>query len=273
SRKQGKIEGQPSPVAIIEHPDVKRMLLSMKARTEAMRALCGFAALELDRGHREADEATRAAALARAELLTPIVKGWCTETAIEVCSTGVQVHGGMGYIEETGAAQFMRDVRITTIYEGTTGIQSNDLIGRKLGRDRGAAMASLIQDFLAELNATRALSPDAKAIRNAATEALTALRDATEAVQRLATEDMACAQGVSVAYLKLCGVVLSGCLMARAAAVAESALASSPGDSFYQAKLQTCRFYAEQVLPEAAALARVVKGGWGSVSEARTDLL
>jgi hypothetical protein len=273
NRKQGKIQGAPATVAIIEHPDVKRMLLSMKARTEAMRALCGFAALELDRGHRDPDEAVRASSLVRAELLTPIVKGWCTETALEVCSTGVQVHGGMGYIEETGAAQFLRDVRITSIYEGTTGIQSNDLIGRKLGRDRGAAMASLIQDLLAELNAARALSPEAKAIRNAATEALTALRDATESVQRLANDNMVNAQSVSVAYLKLCGVVLGGCLMARAAAIAEAGLAATPGDAFYEAKLQTCRFYAEQVLPESSGLARVVKAGWGSVSEARTDLL
>jgi hypothetical protein len=263
----------PAPVAIIEHPDVKRMLLSMKARTEAMRALCSYAALELDRGHHDADESSRAAALLRAELLTPVVKGWCTETAQDVCATGVQVHGGMGYIEETGAAQFLRDARITTIYEGTTGIQANDLIGRKLGRDRGAAMGALIQDFLAELNAARALSPEAKAIRNSATEALTALRDTTEFVQRLAGEDMTRAQAVSVAYLKLCGVVLAGCLMARSAAVAEAALAAAPGDAFYQGKLQTCRFYAEQVLPEYAGLARIVKGGWGSVSEARAELL
>jgi hypothetical protein len=134
-------------------------------------------------------------------------------------------------------------------------------------------MASLIQDLLAELNAARALSPEAKAIRNAATEALTALRDATESVQRLAIDNMVNAQAVSVAYLKLCGVVLGGCLMARAAAIAEAGLAAAPGDSFYEAKLQTCRFYAEQVLPESSGLARVVKTGWGSVSEARTDLL
>jgi acyl-CoA dehydrogenase len=134
-------------------------------------------------------------------------------------------------------------------------------------------MASLIQDFLGELNAARALSPDAKAIRNAATEALTALRDATESVQRLAAEDMTRAQGVSVAYLKLCGVVLGGCLMARAAVVAEAALAATPDDAFYLGKLQTCRFYAEQVMPESAGLARTVKAGWGSVSEARSELL
>ncbi|HYP81208.1 MAG TPA: acyl-CoA dehydrogenase, partial [Steroidobacteraceae bacterium] len=244
NRRQGRVAGQPAPVAIIEHPDVRRMLLSMKARVEAMRALCYYAAMELDRGHHEADDALRAASLGRAELLTPIVKGWCTETAMQVTSTGVQVHGGMGFIEETGAAQFLRDVRITTIYEGTTGIQSNDLIGRKLARDRGAAMSALIQDLLAELNAARALTPDAKMIRNAATEALTQLRDTTEAVLRLHAEDPARAQAVAVPYLTLCGLVIAGALQARAAALAEAALQSDAGNTFYQAKLQTCRFYA-----------------------------
>ena len=273
NRRQGRVTGQPSPVPIIEHPDVRRMLLSMKARVEAMRVLCYYAALELDRGHHEADDAVRAASLARAELLTPIVKGWCTETAMQVTSTGVQVHGGMGFIEETGAAQFLRDVRITTIYEGTTGIQSNDLIGRKLARDRGAAMSALIRDLLAELNAARALTPDAKTIRNAATEALTQLRDTTEAVLRLHVEDPARAQAVAVPYLTLCGVVLSGALQARAATLAEAALQADAGNTFYQAKLQTCRFYAEQVLPEASGLVRIVKGGAGSVTEAQVELI
>jgi len=263
NRKQGRVSGQ--PVAIIEHPDVKRMLLSMKARTEAMRVLCYYAALELDRGHREADESVRATSLARAELLIPVVKGWCTETAMEVTSTGVQVHGGMGFIEETGASQFLRDVRITTIYEGTTGIQSNDLIGRKLGRDRGAAMAALIEELLAETGASRSLTPYA--------EALTTLRDATQSVLRMHADEPARAQAVSVPYLKLCGTVIAGALMARAAAVAEAALSAKPGDAFYEAKLQTCRFYAEQVLPEAIGLARVVKGGAASVTEAKPDLI
>ena len=273
NRLQGRVEGKPAPVAIIEHPDVRRMLLSMKSRTEAMRALCSYAALELDKGLHLADEAERKAALARAELLIPVVKGWCTETAIDVTSTGVQVHGGMGYVEETGAAQHLRDVRIASIYEGTTGIQSNDLVGRKLGRDRGAAMAALIKDLLAELNAARALGVEAKAARNAATEALTTLRDATESVLRMHAEKPALALAVAVPYLKLCGLVVAGCLMARAAAVAEAALAANAGDDFYQAKLVTCRFYAEQVLPEALGLARVVKGGAGSVMEARPELI
>ncbi len=272
TRLQGRVAGKPAPVAIIEHPDVKRMLLSMKARTEGMRALSYFAALELDKAHRAADEAERAAALVRAELLIPIVKAWCTETGVAVASTGVQVHGGMGYVEETGAAQFLRDVRIASIYEGTTGIQANDLIGRKLARDRGAAMNTLIQEMLAEMNASRALQPGARAARNAATEGLTTLRDATETVLRMYAETPAQALAVAVPYLMLCGTVIAGVLMARAATVAEAHLVSN-AEVFYQAKLQTCRFYAEQVLPEALGLARVVKGGAGSVADTASELI
>jgi alkylation response protein AidB-like acyl-CoA dehydrogenase len=274
NRLQGKAQGKTAPVAIIEHPDVRRMLLSMKARTEGMRALCYYVALELDRGHHLPDEAARKAALLRAELLIPVVKGWCTETAIDVCSTGVQVHGGMGYVEETGAAQFLRDVRIATIYEGTTGIQANDLIGRKLGRDRGEAMAALIQDLLGQLEMARTLLPATRTARNAAMEALVALRDLTVQLVRTQSEAPASAQAVAVPYLKLCGITITGALMARAAAVAEAALGANPGDAaFYEAKLQTCRFYAEQVLPEAIGLVRIVKSGAASVTEARTELV
>ena len=153
TRIQGKppVPAPAGPLPIIHHPDVKRMLLLMKAQTEASRALTLYTALQFDLAEHGADEQQRAAAHARGELLTPIVKGWCTEIGNEVAALGVQVHGGMGFIEETGAAQYMRDVRITTIYEGTTGIQSNDLIGRKLGRDRGAAMAALIADMQRDL--------------------------------------------------------------------------------------------------------------------------
>jgi alkylation response protein AidB-like acyl-CoA dehydrogenase len=274
NRRQGRAGDKPGPVPIIEHPDVRRMLLSMKARTEAMRSLCYYAALELDNGHRLPDEAARKAALLRAELLIPVVKGWCTETAIDVCSTGVQVHGGMGYVEETGAAQFLRDVRIASIYEGTTGIQANDLIGRKLGRDRGAAMAALIQDLLAQLESSRTLLPATRTARNAAIEALVALRDVTEQLVRAQPEVPASGLAVAVPYLKLCGTTIAGALVARAAAVAEAALDSGTGDvQFYEAKLQTCRFYAEQVLPEAAGLARIVKGGAASVTEALPELI
>jgi 3-(methylthio)propanoyl-CoA dehydrogenase len=275
TRLQGKPPGGkgPGPVAIIEHPDVKRMLLSMRARTEAMRALTYYAALELDCAQRAADPAQRASALARAELMIPIVKGWCTETAVDVTSTGIQVHGGMGFVEETGAAQFLRDVRISSIYEGTTGIQSNDLVGRKVGRDRGAAMTALIGDLLAELNAARALTPAAKSIRNAAIEGLTQLRDATESLLQQYADKPQRALSVSVPYLQLCGLVLGGALAARAAAIAEAALQKGPQDPFYAAKLQTGLFYAEQLLPATLGLARVVKSGAGSVADADSALL
>ncbi|MEO8307572.1 MAG: acyl-CoA dehydrogenase [Pseudomonadota bacterium] len=275
TRLQGKpAAGKgPGPVAIIEHPDVKRMLLSMRARTEAMRALTYYAALELDCAHRLADQSARDAALARAELMIPIVKGWCTETAVDVTSIGIQVHGGMGFVEETGAAQFLRDVRISSIYEGTTGIQSNDLVGRKLGRDRGAAMAALIGDLLTELNAARALTPPAKSIRNAAIEGLTQLRDATESLLQQFTDKPERALSVSVPYLQLCGLVLGGALAARASVIAEAALQKTAQDSFYAAKLQTGHFYAEQLLPAAPGLARIVKSGAGSVADADPALI
>jgi hypothetical protein len=276
NRLQGKPPGDSAtgPLPIIQHPDVKRMLLSMKARTEAMRSLALFTALELDLAHRAKDEEQRAAALARAELLVPVVKGWCTETGFDVASSGVQVHGGMGFIEETGAAQFMRDVRITSIYEGTTGIQSNDLVGRKIGRDRGKAMNALIRDLLDELNAARAVTPEAKIVHNAAIEALTLLRDATEVLLQLHTQTPARALAVSVPYLHLCGLVVAAALFARATAIAEKALqASNSEEGFYRAKLQTGRFYAEQVLPAATGLARVVKSGSASVADASVELI
>jgi alkylation response protein AidB-like acyl-CoA dehydrogenase len=153
-----RVQGRPpvasaAPAPIINHPDVKRMLLMMKSQTEAARALILYNAFQFDLAQCAGDEAERRTARARGELLIPIAKGWCTEIGNEVTAIGVQVHGGMGFIEETGAAQYMRDVRITTIYEGTTGIQSNDLIGRKLAKDRGAAMGALLADMQRELEA------------------------------------------------------------------------------------------------------------------------
>ncbi|MEP7312393.1 MAG: acyl-CoA dehydrogenase [Pseudomonadota bacterium] len=277
NRLQGKPPGDPSPgpLAIINHPDVKRMLLSMKARTEAMRALAYTVAMALDIAHRDPDETVRAAALIRGELLIPIVKGWCTETGIQVASTGVQVHGGMGFIEETGAAQTLRDVRITAIYEGTTAIQSNDLVGRKLGRDRGQGMNELIRGLLEDLNGLRANDVDTKSVKNSAIEALTLLRDVSESLLQLHTQAPARALAVSVPYLELCGLIVSGALMAKSAAVAAMALPKAAGSDavFYQAKLRTARFYADQVLPAAYGLARVVKSGAASVFETDASTL
>ncbi len=262
NRVQGKPVGvkDGASVAIVNHPDVKRMLLSMRSRIEAMRALAYTAALSLDAAHREAEPAAREAALFRAELLTPIVKGWCTETAIEVTSMGIQVHGGMGFVEETGAAQFLRDVRVAAIYEGTTGIQSNDLIGRKLGRDKGAAMNALIDELLADLGADEAQA--------STREALELLRAATASVLRQSAESMAAAQAVSVPYLELCGTVLAGAMLAKGAAIAARALAAGTAETdFYEGKLRTARFYADQVLPRAHGLVRIVQAGAVSVTE------
>src|SRR6185437_1700917 len=189
---------------IINHPDVKRMLLLMKAQTQASRALILYTALQFDLAEYGSDDAARHAAYARGELLTPIAKGWCTELGNEVAAIGVQVHGGKGFIEETGAAQYMRDVRITTIYEGTTGIQSNDLIGRKLGRDGGAAMAALLLDMERDLQTLAAADAGVDAIRAAALDGVRQLRDATAALLgTLATRPDA-GMAVSVPYLKLC---------------------------------------------------------------------
>jgi hypothetical protein len=272
NRVQGKLAGADAaagPVAIVNHPDVKRMLLSMKARTEAMRLLVYTAGLALDEAHHEPDAARRAAALARAELLTPVVKGWCTETAVDVTSTGVQVHGGMGYVEETGAAQFLRDVRIAAIYEGTTGIQANDLIGRKLQRDKGAAMASLIADLRAKLAAATAQTPGVAA----AGDALQQLEEATAALLQLQATAPEQALAVAVPYLQLVGLVVAGALMVHAADVAARALAAGAADApFYQAKLVTVRFFAQQLLPAAAGWAQVVQSGGASVAEADAAL-
>ena len=270
NRRQGKLAGSTGadgPVPIIEHPDVKRMLLTMKASTEAMRALVYTAALSLDAAHREPDAGLRAAALARAELLTPIVKGWCTEAAIEVTSLGIQVHGGMGYIEETGVAQYFRDVRIAAIYEGTTGIQANDLIGRKLGRDQGAALIGIIHELCAGLADNDLQHPLCGPVTDQALKALTTLEDVTRGLLQLQTRAPAEALAVAVPYLHLCGVTLAGALMAQAAGVAVQALARGSHEAaFYEAKLATANVYAMQVLPMAAGWARVVRGGGASVA-------
>ena len=276
SRVQGRPAGASGAAAatIVHHPDVRRMLLTLRANVEAMRALALFAAWQLDRARGETDQAQRAAALARGELLIPIVKGWCTDQAAELASLAVQVHGGMGFIEETGVAQTLRDARITSIYEGTTGIQANDLVGRKLGRDRGAAMTALLGDTLRELNELRGGDATMRSVRNATIEAITMLRDATEALRAQVAETPARAYAVSVPYLHLCGRVLGGAMMARSAAIASARLAAVAGDEkFYRAKLQTARFYAEHLLPQSLGLLRIIKSGGASVADADPELL
>jgi len=274
TRMQGKppVAAPAGPVAIIHHPDVKRMLLMMKSQTEASRALTLYGAFQFDLAEYDADEQVRAAARTRGELLTPIIKGWCTEIGNEVAAIGVQVHGGMGFIEETGAAQYMRDVRITTIYEGTTGIQSNDLIGRKLARDRGAAMGALLAEMERELSAITGSDVMVEAVRRAALDGVAALGRATRSLLEALSSRPERAMAVSVPYLKLCGYVTGGWLLAKSAAIA-AARAQGAERDFYTAKLHTAAFYAAHVLPTATALARVVESGAASVIETDATLL
>jgi len=263
NRLQGRMPGSPGAAAIVHHPDVRRMLLSMRSSVEAMRALTIYAAYQLDLAAHHRDATRRAAAQARGDLLIPIAKGWCTELGIEIASTGIQVHGGMGYIEETGAAQYLRDVRITAIYEGTTGIQANDLIGRKIARDSGAAMNALIAEMRSELAVSERTAVATSVVR-AALEGVELLSGATRSLLALLSSDAERAAAVAVPYLKLCGVTIAGWLMARAAKIA--AVESGEADrELFAAKLASTRFYAEQVLPRALELARIVERGSASV--------
>jgi 3-(methylthio)propanoyl-CoA dehydrogenase len=274
-----RIQGKPpvpqasGPAPIIHHPDVKRMLLTMKSTTEAARALALYAAFQLDLATYSGDEGQAAAAQLRTDLLIPIVKGWCTEKGNEMAAIGVQVHGGMGFIEETGAAQYVRDARITTIYEGTTGIQANDLLGRKLGRDRGAAMNLLLADMSRELEGLSADDPVVGATRKAALESVGLLKGATGALlEMMGSPRPDRAMAVAVPYLKLCGYVVGGWLMARAAAIAGKHKDGADRD-FYSGKLRTALFYAEQVLPVTIGLARIVTSGANSVVETDAALV
>jgi len=271
-----RIQGRPAGAGagerlpIIHHPDVRRMLLTMKSCTEASRALAFYAGQQLDLAAHHQDKSVRTAAQARGDLLIPIVKAWSTETANDVAAIGVQVHGGMGYVEETGAAQYLRDVRITTIYEGTTGIQANDLIGRKIGRDRGGAVSALIADMRRELQALAPAGPAPAETRDAAVQGVSALESATRAlVSNMATSPER-ALAVSVPYLKLCGLVIGGWLLAKSAAIAAEGRGPM-GKGFYQSKVRTAHFYAKQVLPQAIGLAKVVEEGAASVVETEAE--
>ena len=262
-------QGKPAPIAY--HGDIKRMLLSMKSQTDAARAIAYYAALQLDLARLDGDEAVRAAGQARGDLLIPIIKGWSTELGIALTSLGVQVHGGMGYIEETGAAQYLRDVRIASIYEGTTGIQANDLVGRKVGRDGGAAMNALIGDMLAELGRPAADDATVRECRVAAISAIELLKDSTASLLQATKNGPEHVQAIAVPYLMLCGVVIGGWLMARTHEIASRK--ATEDREFYSGKQQIARFYLQHVLPESIALSQIVTTGGASVVEADAGVL
>ena len=263
TRVQGKPIGGSERASIIHHPDVRRMLMDMKARTEAMRALAYVTAACMDRARRHPDPDERRRSQGR---VTPVVKGWSTETSINIASTGIQVHGGMGYVEETGAAQYFRDARITTIYEGTTGIQAIDLIGRKLVRDKGANAAALIEDIEAEVAAFALTNdPDLSAIGSALKTGLKSFQAATDWLLANDHSNPREAAAGAVPYLKLTGVVAGAWQMARAARIARDLTqAGEPGGAFLRGKIATSRFYAEHVLPEAEAWRLEITAGAAS---------
>jgi len=269
---QGQKKGHEGSVAIIEHPDVRRMLMHMKAYIEAMRSLACVTGAHLDRAHHETDDAARAQELARLELLVPVVKGWCTEMSQFLTSIGLQIHGGMGYVEETGAAQHFRDARITTIYEGTTGIQANDLIGRKILRDQGQALKLLLGDMQATV-ADLERHGEPLAIMHAALQ--TAIADLGAAAQWLGDHyaDSPDTPGaVSVNFLMLFGTVAGGWQLARAASAAVGQLDAGAEDkSFYAAKIITARYFAEQVLPLAGAYRVAIEAGAESIMALSDD--
>ncbi len=250
------VGGSAAAVTIIHHPDVRRMLMTMRAMTEGARSLAYYAAAASDHAHHEPDAEQRKSQQAMYEFLVPIVKGWSTEMSIEAASLGVQVHGGMGFIEETGAAQYYRDARILTIYEGTTAIQANDLVGRKTARDGGATaqrMIALMEDTQAQLAGSD--NEHLQAIGKQLAPAAVALKAVVAMIVEAAQQDPHAAYAGSVPYLKMCGIVFSAWQLGRAALAAHGALAQADADqAFLQAKITTARFFAEHILPQGVAM-------------------
>ncbi|MBU1362211.1 MAG: acyl-CoA dehydrogenase C-terminal domain-containing protein [Gammaproteobacteria bacterium] len=264
-RKQGRdaLTGE-ALVTIDKHPDVRRMLLLMKSRVEACRAMAYYTASLLDRVHvGGADAEQQKRDLFMAEFMIPLVKGGGTEMSIDVTSLGVQVHGGMGFIEETGAAQHWRDSRITTIYEGTTGIQANDLLFRKLMRDQGATAKVVFGEVYATAKALGASGkPELMAMGQKLGNALKAWTGATEWLAANVRSNLSGVMTAAVPYLHLAVTVTGGWLMAKSALAAAGYLDKGEGDlPFYRAKITSARFYADQMLPQAASYAEIVMAG------------
>ncbi|MCC6070071.1 acyl-CoA dehydrogenase [Massilia sp. GCM10020059] len=267
------LAGSAGPVAIINHPDVRRMLMSMRSQVEAARALAYVGAGLSDAAHFHADAETRKANLAVYEYLVPVIKGWSTEMSEAVTRDGVQVHGGMGFIEETGAAQHYRDSKILSIYEGTTAIQANDLVGRKTVRDGGAVAKGLIAQVRAteaELRATD--NADFAAIARQLADGSRALEEVVDFMVANVKSDIKGVFAGSVLYLKLAGIVLGGWQMGRAALAAQRKLEEGAGDAqFYKAKIGTARFFADHILSQAPGLRTAIVDGSAGVLALEVD--
>ncbi len=268
-RVQGRpVDGSPNATApILHHPDIRRMLMTMRAHTEGCRAMALVAAAAYDATHAHPDAEVRKQNRAFYEFMVPLIKGLATEMSLDVASWGVQVHGGMGYIEETGAAQYLRDAKILTIYEGTTAIQANDLVGRKTARDGGAvarAIAAQVEACVGQLRAR-----DSAACRATAARLATARQAFVDVVDFVVAQNRANPSAVfagSVPYLMLAGTVVAGWQMARALMVAEDRLAEGSDTAFMQAKIATARFYADHILNKTSGLRDSIVEGAESVT-------
>ncbi len=259
-------------VAIIHHPDVKRMLMTMRATVEGCRAMALVAAAAQDAAHAHPDAAVRKQNQAFYEFMVPLIKGFSTEMSLEVTSLGVQVHGGMGFIEETGAAQYYRDAKILTIYEGTTAIQANDLIGRKTARDGGAtAMAIAAQIELTERALSGHSSQNARALHKRLAAARQAFQDVVGYVVGQSKTHPNDVYAGSVPYLMMAGNLMAGWQLARALLVAEDKLAAGVDVAFMRAKINTARFYGDHILSRVPGICDSIVEGAAGVTEMALD--
>jgi 3-(methylsulfanyl)propanoyl-CoA dehydrogenase len=266
-RRQGRALGAPKgePSPIVEHPDVRRMLLTMKACIEAMRALLYTNAVSIDLARHHPDPAEREARRELADLLTPISKAWCTDLGVELASAGLQVHGGMGYVEETGVAQYLRDSRISPIYEGTNGIQAIDLVMRKVPMRGGGVVADLLAQMDALGPELAAADPELVGMQSALADGVRVLREATGWILARGQAEPNDALAGAMPYLRMSGLVVGGWLMARSALAASRLLcvAGDPDAVFLRDKIGTASFYVGQLLPQAAGLLPAVTAGAG----------
>ena len=259
-RVQGRVEGVEGGAAIIHHPDVKRMLIQMRAQTEAGRAMSFYAIAAEDRSFHHPDQQVRAESATLVEILTPLVKGWCTEVAMETTSLGVQVHGGMGFIEETGAAQHMRDARILPIYEGTNGIQALDFIGRKCLRDGGEGLSVLIAEMAETALASGSVTASSAAMRGLVDSLQVAIKQCQQALDYVLANPQQSAS-LAYGYMMLFGNSVAYWLMVKLALAAQKAIDQGSKDRFYAQKIATTEFFAHQLLTRNYAyLSSVVRG-------------
>ena len=276
-RRQGRALGDASHESslIIRHPDVRRMLMLMKSNNEAMRAVAYIVGGAMDRAARHGDDNVRRAQQDFVELMTPVIKGWCTDLGVELTSLGLQVHGGVGYVEETGAAQHFRDARIAPIYEGTNGIQAFDLVMRKLPRHGGETVRAVIDEIKA-IDGALGATNDANfvSIRAALSETTAALEEATSWLIEKSEEDPQAAAAGATPFLRLFGTVYGGYALAKSALAAHAALANGGEQAeFMRAKIATARFYAEQVLAPAPAMVRSITAGTEALFQIEPELM